>query len=92
MQATSKDSSTIIGVVTFPVAMRTSPSIVNSNAQFRIDSSSKLVSNTAGSTVVIEAGSPTTGILKIQGWTGLSTDNNFACKYLEGVFGFKSEL
>ena len=92
MQATTKDSSTIIGVIHFPVAMRTGPSIVNSNAQFRIDSSSKLVSNTAGSTVVIEASSPTTGILKIQGWTGLSTDNNFACKYLDGVFGFKSEL
>jgi len=92
MQATTKDSSTIIGVIHFPVAMRTGPSIVNSSAQFRIDSSSKLVSNTAGSTVVIEASSPTTGILKIQGWTGLSTDNNFACKYLDGVFGFQSEL
>jgi len=92
MFAGTKTSTQIIGVTHFPVAMRDSPSVVNSSAQFRVDSQDSLQSNTAGSTVTIEAGGPTTCILKIAGFTGLSSGDNFPCKYIAGTFAFESEL
>ena len=92
MFAGTKTSTQIIGVTHFPVAMRDSPSVVNSSAQFRVDSQDSLQSNTAGSTVTIEAGGPTTCIIKIAGFTGLSSGDNFPCKYVAGTFAFESEL
>ena len=92
MFAGAKTSTQIIGVAHFPVAMRTSPSVVNSSAQFRVDSQASLQSNTAGSTVVIEAGGPTSGLIKISGFSGLSSGDSFPCKYVAGTFAFQSEL
>ena len=92
MQATTKTTSQIIGVTHFPVAMRDAPSVINSSAQFRIDSLSKLASNTAGSTILIEVAGSSSAFLKISGFGGLVADNSFACKYIAGTFAFNSEL